>query len=124
MDEQITIDGYLSEKLDAIKERYPIPDIGKYKSLEGWTDDWHYCEMDSPKQPGVYYGIAIFGENETYIYSYYAWAKGKWWSWDSWRNKWKKLPCFETMLAWTQIPSMYRKNDVSLPDRLGLRGII
>lgn len=121
---QITIDGYLQEKWQALEQKYPIPKDEKYRSEEGWYDDWHYCEMEKPAEVDVYFGILISDGSEHYYYEYIAWAKDKWWFWDSWFHKWKDMPHFYTPLAWVKIPTLYLQKDAGLKEKLGLRGII
>ena len=120
-DGQMTINEWMLDK--SIEEKYPIPKPNdRNRALEGWSDDWHYCDIESPSEPDVYYGILLFGD--CYIYTYIAWAKNKWWQWDSYKMEWKSVAHFNKPLAWTQIPVLYRQKDTSLHDKLGLRGII
>ena len=120
-DGQMTITDWMNER--DFSEIYPIPKLSKkVREDEGWCDDWHYCDKETPPETDVYYGIVIF--NETYIYTYLAWAKNKWWEWESYQGKWMPVCHFNKPLAWVRIPLLYRKRDTSLHDKLGLRGII
>ena len=119
--EQITMNDYLEDRRKELEERYPIPEpTSRWMKEEGWYDTWHYSEIEKPEQDDVYYGIHEF--KDCWIYSYVAWARGKWWEWDSWFKKWK--PSRENIFAWVRIPSRYLQEDKSLHEMLGMNGII
>ena len=121
MDGQMTIDDWLNDRVSDIEKQYPIPRLSKaIRREEGWVDDWHYCEIESPNQPDVYIGILLFEDH--YNYCYLAWTD-KWHRWDSWKERWKDIPKYEKPLAWAEIPVMYRKKDVTLPKKLGMEGV-
>ena len=124
MDGQITIFDYCDSRLKKLKEQYPIPKLSKeILSEEGWVDDWHYCEIETPEEVGVYFTISELPNSEYWSYTYRAWAFGKWWWWDGWRHSF--FPEKERRpFAWVRIPSMYLQKDKSLKERLGLEGIV
>jgi hypothetical protein len=127
MADQMTIKDFLPEaKLKRLEAQYPIPRHKKKDLIEeGWTDDWHYAEIETPEESDVYYGITLWGSQESYNYEYIAWESKKktWYFWDPWEKVWRSKSN-RNVLAWVVIPSLYRKQDKSLHERLGLRGII
>lgn len=123
---QMTIDDLMQSKRHEFEQKYPIYRLPKATLREeGWVDDWHYAELENPEEDDVYYGITLWGsDGNTYNYGYIAWVSNKgWYVWDSWKKTWKKNT-LRNVLAWVQIPSLYRREDKGLHERLGLKGII
>lgn len=123
---QMSFDDLFISKRTELEQRYPIPRHKKKDLIEeGWTDDWHYAGIEEPEETDVYYGITLWGNQDYYCYEYIAWEKSKksWYFWDSWENVWRSKSK-KNVLAWVIIPSLYRRQDKSLHERLGLRGIV
>lgn len=107
----------VGQSLEELKSLYPI------KSIE-WirADSWNYKILKNPLQDDVYYVIHLY--KGTYIFTYMAYAKDKWWWWDSWKHIWTVKDDDEDILAWVSIPSEFMKKDRCLPELLGMNGII
>lgn len=122
---QMTFEDLLNNKRQELEQRFPIYRLPKDTLREeGWVDDWHYAELESPDCDDVYYGITLWNHGKDYMYGYIAWVSNKgWYVWDSWKEVWKQNTR-RNVLAWVQIPSLYRREDKSLHKRLGLEGII
>lgn len=99
----------LKRQLDA---KYDIP--RDHQKEEGWTDDWHYTEMETPTETGIYYCITLL-KSGYYNYTYMAWAYGHWWAYAGYGEKWllirgnrhKWLEPF----AWVTVPDLYYRTD-------------
>lgn len=100
------------EELDA---KYGIP--RDYQKEEGWTDDWHYCEIEQPKEHGIYYVIHHGLNNEYYNYTYMAWAYGHWWNYAGYGEKWLLVRGdrrkWMEPFAWVTVPDLYYRTDES-----------
>ena len=122
-DGQISLNQFM-DKQKELEQRYPIPRLKQeYLSREGWTDDWHYADVETPDESDVYYSIQLWGDQ--YFYTYSAFANKKWFWWDSWGKTWKPMDkSHRILLAWVQIPSLYRQQDSALHEMLGLKGVI
>ena len=100
------------EELDA---KYNIP--RDYQKKEGWTDDWHYTELETPAEHGIYYVIHELRNSDHWDYTYMAWFHGYWWAYAGYGNKW--LICNdkprEWMIpfAWVEVPDLYYRTDDS-----------
>lgn len=90
----------------------------KYKDEDGWSDDWHYSEMELPAEPGIYFVASPLPDSKYYMFKYLAWAHKHWWhnikidkvEWrlldeDDWRMK-EFIP-----FAWMMIPEKYRTDE-------------
>lgn len=119
-DGQLNIADYLSDQRKRMEEKYQIPRNKKWQREEGWSDDWHYTELETPPESKVYYTIHQF--KNSYIYGYSAWAKGFWWYFDSYGKKWNPIrPDLKEIripFAWVEIPGLYMKVDTSLHEML------
>ena len=125
-DGQMTFDDLLNNKKHELEQKHPIYRLPKETLREeGWVDDWHYAELENPDEDDVYYGITLWGsDSNTYNYGYIAWVSNKgWYVWDSWKHVWRQNT-HRNVLAWVRIPSLYRRVDKGLHERLGLEGII
>ena len=121
-DGQMTISEYYNKQKE-LEGKYPIPRLSpQLRRDEGWTDDWHYLEVEKPTENDVYYTIEVY--KDLYMYKYNAYTSGMWFWWDSWFKRWNRFNDDDVILAWVQIPSIYRQKDTSLHEMLGLRGII
>ena len=105
------------QTLEELRNLFPIRSNDWIKS-----DSWTYKILENPSQDDVYYVIHLY--RGTYIFTYMAYAKNKWWWWDSWKHIWIVKEDDEDILAWVALPSEFVKNDRSLPELLGLNGII
>ena len=76
----------LPDRRKELDEKYDIP--RKYQKEEGWTDDWHYTELELPKENGIYYCIHYGLNSDFYSYTYMAWAYGHWWAYAGYGEKW------------------------------------
>ena len=70
-DGQLNIFDVIADKKKELDKKYDIP--RDYQKEEGWTDDWHYTEMETPKEHGIYYCITHLFNSEHYNYTYMAW---------------------------------------------------
>jgi hypothetical protein len=68
----------IPERKAVLDAKYEIP--RDYQQEEGWLDDWHYTEMELPKEHGIYYCIHHGLNSNIYNYTYMAWAYGHWWT--------------------------------------------
>ena len=113
MDGQISIFDYQTDRLSELEAKYPIP--REYQIEEGWTDDWHYTELELPKKQGIYYCIHYGFNSDFYMYSYMAWAYGYWWAYAGYGTKWLIVnsPRREWMkpFAWVEVPDLYYRTD-------------
>ena len=122
MDGQMTLMQYIdeTEKLKELQEKYPIP--RKYQKEEGWIDDWHYTDLETPKESKVYYCIHLGFNSDFYMYTYMAWAYGHWWAWESYQKKWLFVNdgrrAWMRPFAWVEIPDLYLRTDDCLQVRL------
>ena len=99
------------EELDA---KYEIP--RNYQKEEGWTDDWHYTELETPEEPNIYYCINILHPSGHYNYTYMAWAYDHWWMYAGYGEKWMIINDRrekETPFAWVTVPDLYYRTDES-----------
>jgi len=114
--EQITFDDY--SKVMELENKYEIP--RKYQKEERWTDDWHYTEIETPKESKIYYVICNTPQGH-YNYTYMAWAYKHWWWFDSYQKKWHRCSTvrFENHIpfAWVEIPDLYLRTDDCLEER-------
>ena len=110
--EETSTDQVTYEELDA---KYNIP--RDYQKKEGWTDDWHYTEIETPAENGIYYVIHEIRNSDYWNYTYMAWFHGYWWAYAGYGNKW--LICNdkprEWMIpfAWVEVPDLYYRTDDS-----------
>ena len=116
--EQIELVDYLEEleKLERLKQRFPIPELDKkYLTEERWTDTWHYTEIEKPEKPGVYYCIQYSEKYDSYIYTYMAWAYGYWWQYAGWGDNWLfvngERRKYMLPFAWVVAPDLYYQTD-------------
>ena len=113
MDGQISIFDYQTDRLSELEAKYPIP--REYQKEEGWTDDWHYTELELPKNQGIYYCIHLGFNSDFYMYTYMAWAYGYWWAYAGYGNKWLIVnsPRRQWMkpFAWVEVPDLYYRKD-------------
>lgn len=97
------------EKLDA---KYEIP--RDHQKEEGWTDDWHYTELETPKEHGIYYCIHYGLNSDFYNYTYMAWAYDHWWAYAGYGDKWLIVNERRKWLhpfAWVTVPDLYYRTD-------------
>jgi hypothetical protein len=100
-------------KLQELEAKYQIPRT--YQKEEGWTDDWHYTELEVPEEHGIYYCIQYLYKTDHYNYTYMAWFHGYWWAYAGYGDKWlivnserrKWLQPF----AWVRVPDLYYRTD-------------
>ena len=94
-----------------LDKRYDIP--RDHQKEEGWTDDWHYTELENPKESGVYFVIEL-SKYGNYMYTYQAWAFGHWWWFDSYTKKYHRISdvCFahRKPFAWVTVPNSYYRD--------------
>lgn len=99
------------EELD---RKYDIP--RDHQKEEGWTDDWHYTEIETPEENNIYYCI-FESESGYWHYTYMAWAFGHWWKYAGFGEKWLLLrgKHFENDIpfAWVKVPDLYYQRDES-----------
>lgn len=93
----------------------------KYKDDDGWSDDWHYSEMELPKEAGIYFCASPLSDSKYYNFRYLAWAHKHWWvNVRTDRIKWYMLDedCFRDRnsipFAWMEIPDKYQRDDETL----------
>ena len=108
------------KQMTLLEYQYPIPRHKDRQRAEDWIDDWHYCAEELPEVQDIYYCIELY--KDTYIYRYLAYARNKWWYWDSYFSKFMESKI--EVLAWVQIPGLYRKVDKYLHQMYGMDGII
>ena len=110
---QLNIFDVIADKKKELDKKYDIP--RDYQKEEGWTDDWHYTEMETPKEHGIYYCITHLFNSEHYNYTYMAWAYGHWWAYAGYGTKWLLVrgERREWMLpfAWVTVPDLYYRTD-------------
>ena len=102
------LQGVTKEELDA---KYDIPRT--HQKEEGWTDDWHYTELELPDKHDIYYCISKLPEGH-YNYTYMAWFHEHWWAYAGYGTQW--LICnarIEQWLpfAWVTVPDLYYRTD-------------
>jgi len=138
--EQMNIFDYIREKPDAnvvvqkapeVKptrsEQYELLDAKyklsrKYKDEDGWSDDWHYSEMELPTEPGIYFAVSPLPDSEYYNFRYLAWAHKHWWVnlGIGGKVKWYLLDEDNIRMrnsipfAWMMIPDKYQREDETL----------
>ena len=93
----------------------------KYKDEDGWSDDWHYSEMELPAEPGIYFAASPLPDSKYYNFRYLAWAHKHWWvNVRIDRVKWYLLDedCIrdrgDIPFAWMEIPDKYQREDETL----------
>ena len=111
--EGVTLDGQISifdlQKVQELDKKYDIP--RDYQKKEGWTDDWHYTEIETPKEHGIYFCITEL-KGGHYNYTYMAWFHGYWWAYARFGTKWlivngeRRRP-----FAWVTVPDLYFRTD-------------
>jgi hypothetical protein len=98
------------KELDA---KYDIP--RDYQKEAGWTDDWHYTELETPKEHGIYYCVSYLLNSENYTYNYMAWAYGYWWAYAGYGEKWLLVRGdrrkWMEPFAWVTVPDLYYRTD-------------
>jgi len=101
------------DKLAELEAKYQIP--RKHQKEEGWVDDWHYTEIETPKEHGIYYVIHYGYNADFYMYTYAAWFHGYWWKYAGYGDKW--LICNDQPrkwmipFAWVTVPDLYYRTD-------------
>lgn len=115
------------EKAPHVPTQYEVLDAKyklsrKYKDEDGWSDDWHYSEMELPAEPGIYFAASPLPDSVYYNFRYLAWAHKHWWVnlGIGGKVKWYLLDedCIRDRssipFAWMMIPDKYQRNDESL----------
>lgn len=114
-DGQLTLMQYVDEqqKLKELQKKFPIPK--KYQKEEGWTDDWHYTDLELPEKNDVYYCIHMGFNSDFYNYTYMAWAHGHWWAYAGYGVKWLLVRGerrkWMRPFAWVTVPDLYYRTD-------------
>ena len=112
-DGQLNIFDVIADKKKELDKKYDIP--RDYQKEEGWTDDWHYTEMETPKEHGIYYCITHLFNSEHYNYTYMAWAYGHWWAYAGYGTKWLLVRGerrkWMQPFAWVTVPDLYYRTD-------------
>jgi hypothetical protein len=103
----------LPDRKKELDAKYDIP--RKYQQEEGWTDDWHYTELELPKENGIYYCIHYGLNSDFYNYTYMAWAYGHWWAYAGYGEKWLLVRGdrhkWMEPFAWVTVPDLYYRTD-------------
>ncbi len=101
------------DRKQELDEKYAIP--REHQKEEGWTDDWHYTELETPTETGIYY--CIKDNTDYYNYTYMAWAYGHWWAYAGYGTKWliiwegSKRDEWLKPFAWVTVPDLYYRTD-------------
>ena len=114
--EGVTLDGQISifdlQKVQELDKKYDIP--RDYQKEEGWTDDWHYTEIETPKEHGIYFCITEL-KGGYYNYTYMAWFHGYWWAYARFGTKWLivngERRDWLRPFAWVTVPDLYFRTD-------------
>lgn len=108
-----------SEQYEMLDKKYKLS--RKYKDEDGWSDDWHYSEMELPTEAGIYFCASSLPDSEYYNFRYLAFAHKHWWvNVRTDRVKWYLLDedCIRDRssipFAWMMIPDKYQRNDETL----------
>ena len=109
-----------SEQYELLDAKYKLS--RKYKDEDGWSDDWHYSEMELPTEPGIYFAVSPLPDSEYYNFRYLAWAHKHWWVnlGIGGKVKWYLLDEDNIRMrnsipfAWMMIPDKYQRNDETL----------
>lgn len=110
-----SVDKSFEERYAELDAKYEIP--RKYQKEEGWTDDWHYTELETPKEHGIYYCIHYGYNADFYMYTYMAWAYGHWWAYAGYGTKWliiregTRRDEWMRPFAWVTVPDLYYRKD-------------
>lgn len=111
------------EKLSHVPTQYEILDrkyqlSRKYKNEDGWSDDWHYSEIELPTEPGVYFVASHLPDSKYYNFRYLAWAHKHWWlniriSGILWRLLDEDCVMMRNSIpfAWMAVPERYREDE-------------
>ena len=111
---QISMFEYLYDRKSELDAKYEIP--RDYQKEEGWTDDWHYTEIEKPTETNIYFVIQLL-DSGNYNYTYMAWFHNYWWAYAGYGNKWLicNTPRRQWMVpfAWVEVPDLYYRTDDS-----------
>lgn len=110
------IDGQISlfdlQKVQELDKKYDIP--RDYQKEEGWTDDWHYTELELPTEHSIYFCITEL-KGGHYNYTYMAWFHGYWWAYAGYGTKWLivngERRNWLKPFAWVKVPDLYYRTD-------------
>lgn len=110
---QIDLFSFIDERKKELDARYDIP--RDHQKEERWIDDWHYTEIETPKEHGIYYCIHRGFNSDFYNYTYMAWYMGHWWAYAGYGDKWLIVigSRREWMMpfAWVTVPDLYYRTD-------------
>ena len=115
MDGQITIIEWLEDK--DLEEKYPIPRLSKrWLDEEGWTDDWHYADRETPPEDEYYYTVWLTqlrsDKETTYTYTYALYSEGNWYVFNSTTDKWQPpFHWYKALIGWVRMPNAYQKDE-------------
>ena len=113
-----------NKKTGVLRKKYDLQLPSKrWLEEDGYCDIWHYTDEENPDEVDIYW---CFAQNyKKYEHSgYYAWAKDKWWWYDTWKHEWKSCNDNHVVIGWMKIPTNQRNKDVMLPEMFGMNGII
>lgn len=99
------------------RELYPIPRLQKrWLNEEGWTDDWHYADEETPVREDYYFTVwqTKLRKDREYEYSFsYTNAlfhEGKWYLYNSTTKKWQPpFPWYCFLIGWVEMPTAYQQ---------------
>ena len=116
MEGQLTIFEINNARLKELQEKYPIPRHDpKVLAEEGWSDDWHYTDLEVPEEAGIYYCIHMGFNSDYYHYTYMAYAYGQWWAYAGYGTKWLLVHgerrAWMKPFAWVRMPDLYMRKD-------------
>ena len=102
-----------NEQKAALDAKYEIP--RDHQKEEGWTDDWHYTEMETPTETGIYFCITHGLNSDYYNYTYMAWFHDNWWAYAGYGEKWLLVRGdrrkWMEPFAWVTVPDLYYRTD-------------
>ena len=113
--EQMTIEQLLNDKRQEYDDKYQIPRTNQKE--EGWQDDWHYTDIETPPKTDIYYCIQKDFKSETgfYNYTYMAWIFNHWWAYSGYGTKWLLVRGerrkWMRPFAWVEVPDLYYRED-------------
>jgi hypothetical protein len=98
---------------------YPIPRLQKrWLDEEGWTDDWHYADKETPTKDDYYHTFwqVRLRKDKEYEYQYtYTTAlfhEGSWYLYNHTTKKWQPpFPWYTILIGWVVMPAVYQQSE-------------
>ena len=94
---------------------YPIPRLQKrWLDEEGWTDDWHYADEETPETDDYYFTFwkTSIVQSDSYTYTTALFHEGEWYLYNNTTKKWQRpFSWYKLLIGWVAMPSAYQQSE-------------